>query len=71
YTHYRGLKKVSDHISLAFSCMNMKKMALRLSELESKSTVSSYFLRIYRKITRKIKNKKPILKFSNILEFQN
>jgi transposase len=71
YTHYRGLKKVSDHISLAFSCMNMKKMALRLSEFESKQAVISLITCLYRRIVQKINEKKPVLNFSNILKFQN
>lgn len=71
YTHYRGLKKVSDHISLAFSCMNMKKMALRLSEHESKCSMHSSMRNILLKILQKIKNKKPILNISLSLNFQN
>ncbi|MDY0318276.1 MAG: IS1182 family transposase [Candidatus Izemoplasmatales bacterium] len=71
YTHYRGLKKVSDHISLAFSCMNMKKMALRLSEFESKETSISLIKQFFSRIFQKIDIKKPILKFSHTLKFQN
>ncbi|MDY0139715.1 MAG: IS1182 family transposase [Candidatus Izemoplasmatales bacterium] len=33
YTHYRGKKKVSDHVSLIFTCMNMKKMANFLEKI--------------------------------------
>lgn len=35
YTHYRGNKKVSDHVSLIFACMNMKKMVNFLSKKAS------------------------------------
>lgn len=35
YTHYRGLKKVSDHTLLIFASMNMKKMANYLAKVSS------------------------------------
>jgi transposase len=61
YTHYRGIKKVSDHTLLGFACLNMKKMALRLSERVSESCLFNWAKQFSREIIRKIAKKNPIL----------
>lgn len=43
YTHYRGIKKVSDHTLLTFACMNMKKMVNFLSGRDNKGPLLSKF----------------------------
>ena len=60
YTHYRGIKKVSDHVSLAFACMNMKKMALRLSERETASSSLSAVWRWIKRFGLFMRKKTPV-----------
>lgn len=59
YTHYRGLKKVSDHTLLIFASMNMKKMANYLAK------VSSSLSRFISKLLN-LSNKKHYFQLSSI-----
>lgn len=61
YTHYRGLKKVSDHVSLVYACMNMKKMAFRLDERSSLITPSTLLRRFIHNLLNQKQNKTPLL----------
>ena len=59
YTHYRGLKKVSDHILLIFASMNMKKMANALSRRDKNNTpITNILIKIRQFIQRKRPNSK-------------
>lgn len=69
FTYYRGLKKVSDHVSLSFACMNVKKMALRLSE---RALISSVHVCLSLDMTKNIIKwikKKPLLNLKLNLSF--
>lgn len=71
YTHFRGIKKVSDHVSLGFACMNMKKMALRLSERVKASCFICWIRRLFDGIMEKTQKKNPILNSINRIGVQN
>jgi transposase len=69
FTYYRGLKKVSDHVSLTFACMNVKKMALRLSERALKEHALIHISSFISKISSKWQKKKPIFNLKLSLSF--
>jgi hypothetical protein len=69
FTYYRGLKKVSDHVSLTFACMNVKKMALRLSERAFKEHALIHISSFISKISSKWQKKKPIFNLKLSLSF--
>lgn len=69
FTYYRGLKKVSEHVSLAFACMNVKKMALRLGERALKASAQvCLYLNMTKNGLNSI-NKKPLLNLKLALSF--
>ena len=37
YTRHKGKKRVQDEVLLVFACMNLKKMALWMTKIESKT----------------------------------
>jgi hypothetical protein len=71
YTHFRGIKKVSDHVSLGFACMNIKKMALRLSERVKDSCFICWIRRLFDGMMKKTQKKNPILNSINKMGVQN
>jgi len=69
FTYYRGLKKVSDHVSLTFSCMNIKKMAFRLDQRALKEHVSIHLASLIVKFLSKWQKKKPFFNLKFNLSF--
>lgn len=63
YTHYKGNKKVSDHILLTFACMNMKKMVNKLSKDNLVSHLFTKSKEILRKILKFTIKKDMILNY--------
>ncbi len=71
YTHYRGRRKVQDHLTLLFACMNLKKLALWKQRQSSGPTagppfaaaasLAGYILQLTGKWLRGITTTKPFL----------